>query len=83
MYKYKRSSQAQHVSLLFKLLLISSALVFIVPMFIGVIHKYFQVIDVQMVMWISSLSITLGVLSYLVTIFTLFNLLYWGNNDKN
>lgn len=78
MYKFKKTTQAQHVSLLFKILIMSSSLIFLVPMVIGASHKHLQLMDIQMVMWTSSLSITLGVLSYLVTIFTLFNLLYWG-----
>ncbi len=80
MYKFKKTTQAQYVSLLFKLLLLSSGLIFLAPMIVGVIHKYFQPMDIQMVIWVSSLSITLGVLGYLVTIFTIFNILYWNDS---
>ncbi len=79
MYKFKKITKVQHVELLFKLLIISLGLVFLVPMLLGISHKYFQLMDVQMIIWTSSLSITLGVLGYLITIFTIFNLLYWGD----
>jgi len=80
MYKFKKTTRTQHIGLLFKILLMSTSMIFLVPMFVGVIHKYFQLMDIQMVMWVSSLSITIGVLSYLVTIFTLFDQIYWGKS---
>jgi hypothetical protein len=76
MYRFTKIKQIQSIDGLFKILMLCSSMIFLAPVFIGAVNKYFQLIDTQMTLWISFFSILIGILGYVVTIFTLFILLH-------
>jgi len=75
MYKLTKIEQVQHIKLLFIILILCSVIIFLVPILIGAVNKYFQLIPPHMATGISYLGIILGLLGYLVAIFTLFTVI--------
>ncbi len=77
MYKLKRATKIQTVNMLYKLLLLSTVLLFLVPMILGSIHKNLELMDTYMFIWTNALSITLGCLGYIASFFGIFAELCW------
>jgi len=79
MFKFKKYNQKIYLQLLFKLLISFATLIFLIPMLLGIVNKYFPLINLPLIIYTSAISIILGVLGFTSTIIILFNILFWSD----